>query len=114
MTREISGERLRALKDYLKIDYDDEDETVVKPLYISAVTIAEMQTGKPFDDEIDDDVNQLYFLAIKLIVSHWHANRAMIVTGTIVTEIPFGAKVILDQIALYGGDPETGGGGQNE
>ena len=84
---------------------DDADAKLVK-LYLAAAeqaaidyldrgvyeTEADLEAA---DDETGIVVNFSIKAAILLILGHLYENRGTVVTGTIATEIPFGAKALL-------------------
>ena len=46
------------------------------------------------------DVNELVKSAVLLMVGHWYQNREAVVVGRIASEIPLGAKMLLDQYKI--------------
>lgn len=98
----METEKLKDLKDYLKLDSDENDEDkIIEGFYTAAMIFAEGQTGKKLNDQADE-CKQLYELALFQMVSHFYENRAITVTGTIISEIPLSAQTILNHIALCG------------
>lgn len=62
---------LEKIKEYLKIDGNDEDITIQ-----TLITSAELYLKNA--GVIEDYQNELYDLAIKMLVLHWYENREII------------------------------------
>ena len=62
---------LEKIKEYLKIDSNDEDITVQ-----ALITSAELYLKNA--GVLEDYQNELYDLAIKMLVLHWYENREII------------------------------------
>jgi len=62
---------LEKIKEYLKIDGNDEDITVQ-----ALITSAELYLKNA--GVLEDYQNELYDLAIKMLVLHWYENREII------------------------------------
>ena len=62
---------LEKIKEYLKIDSNDEDVTVQ-----ALITSAELYLKNA--GVLEDYQNELYDLAIKMLVLHWYENREII------------------------------------
>lgn len=62
---------LEKIKEYLKIDSNDEDVTVQ-----ALITSAELYLKNA--GVLEDYQNELYGLAIKMLVLHWYENREII------------------------------------
>lgn len=62
---------LEKIKEYLKIDSNDEDITVQ-----ALITSAELYLKNA--GVLEDYQNELYGLAIKMLVLHWYENREII------------------------------------
>ena len=62
---------LEKIKEYLKIDSNDEDTTVQ-----TLITSAELYLKNA--GVIEDYQNELYDLAIKMLVLHWYENREIV------------------------------------
>lgn len=62
---------LEKIKEYLKIDSNDEDVTVQ-----ALITSAELYLKNA--GVLEDYQNELYDLAIKMLVLHWYENREIV------------------------------------
>lgn len=62
---------LEKIKEYLKIDSNDEDITVQ-----ALITSAELYLKNA--GVLEDYQNELYDLAIKMLVLHWYENREIV------------------------------------
>lgn len=62
---------LEKIKEYLKIDSNDEDVTVQ-----ALITSAELYLKNA--GVLEDYQNELYGLAIKMLVLHWYENREIV------------------------------------
>lgn len=62
---------LEKIKEYLKIDSNDEDITVQ-----ALITSAELYLKNA--GVLEDYQNELYGLAIKMLVLHWYENREIV------------------------------------
>ena len=67
--------QLQELKDYLREDTEDEDKTIK-----SFQTAAEEYLTNA--GVVKDYNKSLYKLAIKMLVSHWHENRRIVIIGS--------------------------------
>ncbi|QIB70685.1 phage gp6-like head-tail connector protein [Aminipila butyrica] len=87
---------LEEVKDYLRVDGSD-DDSQVKGL-ISAADIYLENAGA-----VKDYDNNLYKLAVKILVTHWYENRLPV--GEVTEEMAFSLRHILLQLKYcYGGD----------
>lgn len=103
-------EKLRdELMAYCKIETDVDDteiSDVLIPLYHAATALIYEQTAKsfseiPFKDSKAEQRRMLYWLAIKMIVSHWYDHRGMIEEKTF-SDIPYNAAEIIKIIGIDG------------
>lgn len=92
-----------SVKNYIRVDTDD--ALVMKEittLYNAAKALVMQKTGKAFEEESAEPKFELYRLAIWMMVSHWYENRTPVVMGTIATEIPYSAEMLINHISLCG------------
>lgn len=82
---------LDELKEYLRIDSADEDM-----LLSTLVTAAEDFLKNA--GVIQDYTNDLYKLAVKLLVSHWYENRQVEQHGRYVAKLSFSLDTIITQL----------------
>lgn len=62
---------LKQTKDYLRIDEDlTEDDELIGSLIEAATDYLEQTTGKKYSDN-----SQLFVLAVKMLVAHWHTTN---------------------------------------
>lgn len=85
------------VKEYLKVDYPDEDN-LIQALIVSARSYIETMLGYkitqrfPYPSEIPSELT----IACLLIISHWFDNRQMQTTGTLGNEMGFAVSAIVD------------------
>lgn len=89
------------VKEYLKIDEDNESE--LKPI-IDAAKIYIQNAGVKNIPGME--TNELYVLAVKLLVGHWYENRESVTIGGISKKLEFSLDAILTQL-LYSYDYEV-------
>ena len=86
-------------KEYIKVDGNDED-LVIQSLTIAAETYLE-NAGCP-----KDYGNDLYKLAVNLLVSTWHNNRDPNITDNKIGKLQFSLDTIITQLRYCA--PESG------
>jgi uncharacterized phage protein (predicted DNA packaging) len=82
------------VKFYLRIDGNDEDESIQR-LIKSADTVISNAVGTV------DQTSELYTLAVKFLVSHWYENREVVGKAD---NLPFSLESIIYQLKYCGGD----------
>lgn len=87
----IEESMMTEIKNYLRID-EDADDSEVNSL-IQAAKIFIKNTGVTITEQLEQ--NDLYILAIKILVTHWHENREPI--GKADT-LPFSLTSIIVQL----------------
>ena len=81
---------LEEIKNYMRID-EDYDDNLINSL-IEAANIYMINAGvKNFE-------NDLYKLAIKMLVLHWYENRDVVLIGSISKNLEFTMKNIITQL----------------
>jgi uncharacterized phage protein (predicted DNA packaging) len=81
---------LEEIKNYMRID-EDYDDNLINSL-IEAANIYMVNAGvKNFE-------NDLYKLAIKMLVLHWYENRDIVLIGSISKNLEFTMKNIITQL----------------
>ena len=81
---------LEEIKNYMRID-EDYDDNLINSL-IEAANIYMVNAGvKNFE-------NDLYKLAIKMLVLHWYENRDVVLIGSISKNLEFTMKNIITQL----------------
>lgn len=92
------------LKEYLRIDGDDESQTLSLFLHAAKNVIADAGVTVPLDPFLkvnDDDLHASYRLGIMMLATHYYENR-MVITPTLAkveqTPIPYGLKAIILQL----------------
>lgn len=82
--------------DYAKINKDSaEAESFVQ----SAIEYCESRTGKEMKMAETMPENNLYWLCVKMVATHWHDNRG-VSTDKAEVEIPLAAEELLNHISL--------------
>ena len=96
------------LKDYLRIDGDDEDASLSLFLQ-SAISFLENAGVKkptdPFAKDGDVDIYSQYRLALLMLTTHWYENRLVINPITVKVAqipIPFGLESMILQLKWVG------------
>ncbi len=81
---------LEEIKNYMRID-EDYDDSLINSL-IESANIYMVNAGvKNFE-------NDLYKLAIKMLVLHWYENRDIVLVGSISKNLEFTMKNIITQL----------------
>jgi uncharacterized phage protein (predicted DNA packaging) len=91
---------LEEVKPFLRIDGDEEDN-VISPLILAAEAYIKIATRPDVDTS-----NELYKIAVKLLISHWYENREAVVVGSISKSLEFSLQSILIQLS-HCGSPGT-------
>jgi len=79
------------VKEFLRID-DNNDGTLIVTL-VSAAEIYLTNAGVK-----KDETNDLYCLAVNMLVSHWYDNRSAVIIGTISKSLEYSLQSILTQL----------------
>ena len=89
---------INTVKEYLRVDYDDED-TTINNLITTANSYIKRSTGKTKinDTAIDDD--EVFCQLQQLLVAHWFENRSA-VSDKQVYKVPLSADVMLEHIKM--------------
>lgn len=87
----INDKLFQEVKNYIRVDYDEDDESIAT-FIISAETFLKSHGVKK------DYENELYKIAIFMLVSVWFDNRGYSENG--VREIPFGVTRIIRQLNI--------------
>lgn len=88
---------LNELKEYLRIDGEDEDITL-SSLLLAAKSYIKNGTGLEENMIKDNETLELYKLCIKILVTHWFENRAIETTGPNFHKLSFSVDSILLQL----------------
>ncbi|EPY2286637.1 head-tail connector protein [Clostridium sporogenes] len=89
--------QLDELKEYLRIDGEDED-TTLSSLLFAAKSYIKNGTGLEEDMIKNDEILELYKLCLKLLISHWYENRVIETTGPNFHKLSFSVDSILIQL----------------
>lgn len=101
------AEGIAALKVFLRIDADmQDDDVLIASLGSAAISYLEQTTGKRFQPDAE-----LMALAQKQLVLHWYENRSTFSTKTNLNELPNHLQTIIAHIALAGVYAPLSGGG---
>lgn len=84
-------------KEYLKVDYEDEDR-MLESIILGAYSYVETYLGYKITDKWRNyqDIPDELTIACLLIISHWFDNRQMQSAGTMGNEIKFAVTNILE------------------
>lgn len=84
------------VKPYLRVDGDYDDD-VITSLVLSANAKLKGSGVKEPGESVDEEMKELYKLAIKMLVSHWYENREQEAEGRTQHVITLGVQsIILD------------------
>ena len=81
---------LEEIKNYMRID-EDYDNNLINSL-IEAANLYMLNAG------VKNTENDLYRLAIKMLVLHWYENRDIVLIGSISKNLEFTMKNIITQL----------------
>ncbi len=89
------------IKTYCRIDEEVDDELM--NLYLPA---AEHYLDAAIDNKqvLRYDVPQ-YRLLVLMLINHWYNNRDSVAVGTTVTEMPFMWRILMQQLQNWGEEP---------
>lgn len=88
---------LAYMKEYLKVDYDDEDATI-SALILAAKSYVETMLGFKIEKEWPnrEDIPSELTIACLLLISHWFDRRQVQVIGTLADEMKFAVSAIVE------------------
>lgn len=97
-------ELLNELKEYLRIDGDEEDSSLSLFVQSAISYLGNAGIKKPIDpfEKVDEvDIHSQYRLAILMLTTHWYENR-LVITPTMAkveqTPIPYGLESLILQL----------------
>lgn len=95
-SKKINELDLEFVKEYLKVDYEDED-TLIQSLILAAQSYVNTMLGYKVTErwsttQIPDELT----IACLMIISNWFDNRQLQTTGTLGAEISFAVSAIID------------------
>jgi uncharacterized phage protein (predicted DNA packaging) len=95
--KKINEVDLEFTKEYLKVDYTDEDN-IINALIVAAYSYIETMLGYKIKDEwpITEEIPGELTVAFLMIVAHWFDNRQFQTAGTLGVEINFAVSAIID------------------
>jgi uncharacterized phage protein (predicted DNA packaging) len=84
-------------KEYLKVDYEDEDR-MIEAIIVGAYSLIETMLGYKIKTEwaLTEDIPGELTMACLMIIAHWFDNRQFQTTGTLGVEMNFAVSAILD------------------
>ncbi|HLO11474.1 MAG TPA: head-tail connector protein [Pseudoneobacillus sp.] len=93
----ITELELGFVKDYLKVDYTDEDN-LISALTVAAQSYINTMLGYKVANEwtVRDDIPDELTVAALMIIAHWYDNRQIQQAGTLGEEIKFAVSAIID------------------
>lgn len=96
---------LEAVKNYLRIDGDAEDDSL-QSMLLAAMSYIKGVTGKHFVQKVDGSVGTIeedavFCLCVKMLVAQWYENRGEQVQGSMV-QVEYAVTEMLRHISLCG------------
>lgn len=92
-----AGDVVLPLPDVTGATFGGQPLTVTKSALGPVVTLAE-SGDVTFECAMPDHLLATAKVAVLLLVGHWYANRETVVTGTISSELPMAASMLIDQM----------------
>lgn len=87
---------LAFVKEYLKVDYEDEDATI-EMLILAAQSYIQTMLGFKISDEWSiEEIPEELTVATLLIIAHWFDHRQMQTVGTLGEEIKFAVTALVE------------------
>lgn len=83
---------LAIIKQYLKVDFDDDDVLITTMQNASETYLTNAGVVCSYE-------NPLYELAVLLLVTNWYENRNTVIIGSVSRSIEYSLKHILAQLA---------------
>lgn len=95
--KKITEIDLAFTKEYLKVDYTDED-TILSSLIIAAQSYIDTMLGFKVKERwtYSQDIPDELTVACLMIIAHWFDNRQLQTAGTLGVEINFAVTAIID------------------
>ena len=94
--KKITDIDLEFAKEYLKVDYNDED-VMINTLIFAAKSYINTMLGYKVEEQFNyADIPDELTIACLLILAHWFDNRQMQRTGTLGTEMAFAVSAIVN------------------
>lgn len=113
----ITDLTLPFVKEYLKVDYEDEDK-IIGAIAIGAKGYIETMLGFKISKEWPNkmDIPDELTVACLLLIAHWFDNRQMQTAGLVGDEINYALSALIDahKIPLKDSDIETEDNGNSE
>lgn len=93
----ITQLNLEFVREYLKVDYEDEDRTI-EMLIVASRSYIETMLGYKISKHWTDsnDIPDELTVASLLLIAHWFDNRQMQIAGTVGNEIKFALTAIVE------------------
>lgn len=85
------------VKEYLKVDYDDED-IIIQTIIVAAQSYIQTALGFKFQDMLDksEEIPDELTIAALLLIAHWFDHRQMQTVGVLGKEMEFAVNSLLD------------------
>jgi len=97
LAKKITELDLPFVKDYLKVDFTD-DDTLLTTLIVAAYSYVQTMLGFKIEDEwtTTEEIPAELTVACLMIVAHWYDQRQVQTVGTLGDEIKFAVTAIVD------------------
>lgn len=92
---------LDELKEYLRIDGDEEDTTLSSFIFAAQDFLKDAGVKQPKDYYLivdGKDVFARHRLAIMMLATHWYENRTIYANGNTKNEVPYGVQTLILQL----------------
>lgn len=95
-SKKITQLDLEFVKEYLKVDYEDED-TLIRSLTIASVSYIEAILGYKIRERwpLTDDIPEELTIAALMIIANWFDNRQLQTAGILGDEIGYAVSAII-------------------
>ena len=97
LAKKINELDLQFVKDYLKVDYN-EDDNLISAITLAAQSYVQTMLGYRITEEFTtrENIPDELTIAALMIIAHWYDNRQIQTAGTLGVEIQFAVTAIID------------------
>jgi uncharacterized phage protein (predicted DNA packaging) len=103
-TAKVNDLDLASVKEYLRIDHD-EDDNLLSTMLVAAKSFIQSYLNKKFSDfELEGNIPAEFTIACLTLVAHWYDKRELQAEKITVVELPFVFKGLLDLHRVWQGE----------